>query len=272
MHVYHHAEVEAFAQVFYLPPAQQRTSDHARLEAHLQPAVGRFGDLDEDEQMAFRDRLSAFVHLYAFLSQVIPYGDSDLERLSSYGRILLPHLQPDHDADAVHLGDDVELEYYRLQRVSQVSIAIAEGGGVYVTGPGEMGSGDPEDEQAPLSEIIERLNERFGTSFTDEDRLFFEQVRERAVRDEDVRNLASANTFEKFALGLRPQLEKLMIGRMADNDAIVTRYLDDPDFRELATEVMAREIFAALETDEGEPLNDASTEEGPVPTGGQSGQ
>ena len=256
MQVYHHAEVEAFAQVFYLPPAQQRTSDHARLEAHLQPAVGRFGDLDEDEQMVFRDRLSAFVHLYAFLSQVIPYGDSDLERLSSYGRILLPHLQPDHDADAVHLGDDVELEYYRLQRVSQVSIAIAEEGGVYVTGPGEMGSGDPEDEQAPLSEIIERLNERFGTSFTDEDRLFFEQVRERAVRDEDVRNLASANTFEKFALGLRPQLEKLMIGRMADNDAIVTRYLDDSDFRELATEVLAREIFAAVEDGGDEALRD----------------
>ena len=212
------------------------------------------------------------MNLYAFLSQIIPYGDSDLERLASFGRMLLPHLQPVHAADAVHLGDDVELEYYRLQRVSQIAIEIAEQTGVYVTGPGEVGTGDPEDEKAPLSEIIARLNERFGTSFTDEDSLFFEQVRERAVRDEDVRNLASANTFEKFALGLRPQLEKLMIGRMADNDAIVTRYLDDPDFRELATEVMAREIFAALETDEGEPLNDESTEEGPAPTEGQSGQ
>ena len=272
MQVYHHAEVDAFAGVFYQPQAKQRPDDHARLEAQLQPAVGRFGALDEDEQTAFRDRLSAFVNLYAFLSQIIPYGDSDLELLASFGRMLLPHLQPGHAADAVHLGDDVELEYYRLQRVSQIAIEIAEETGVYVTGPGEVGTGDPEDEKAPLSEIIARLNERFGTSFTDEDRLFFEQVRERAVRDEDVRNLASANTFEKFALGLRPQLEKLMIGRMADNDAIVTRYLDDPDFRELATEVMAREIFAALETDEGEPLNDASTEEGPAPTEGQSGQ
>ncbi len=36
--------------------------------------------------------------------------------------------------------------------------------------------------------------DRFGTDFTDEDRLFFEQVKERAVRDEDVRRMALANT------------------------------------------------------------------------------
>ena len=76
MQVYHHAEVEAFAQVFYLPQAKQRPGDHARMEAQLQPARDRFSALDEEEQTAFRDRLGAFVNLYAFLSQIIPYADS----------------------------------------------------------------------------------------------------------------------------------------------------------------------------------------------------
>ena len=131
---------------------------------------------------------------------------------------------------------------------------------MYVTTPEAVGTGNPEDEKAPLSEIIERLNNRFGTSFTDEDRLFLEQVKERAVRDEDVRNLASANMVEKFALGLRPQLEKLMIGLMADNDAIVTRYLAAADFRELAAEVKAREIFGALSAGADSLPNDAPGE------------
>ena len=43
--------------------------------------------------------------------------------------------------------------------------------------PTAVGTDNPEEEKAPLSEIIEQLNERFGTDFTDEDRLFFEQVR-----------------------------------------------------------------------------------------------
>ena len=182
------------AKVFYQPLAKRRPDDHARMEAQLQPAVGRFADLHEEDQTAFRDRLSAFVNLYAFLSQIIPYADGDLERVSSFGRMLLPHLRVGSDSSAVHLGDDVELEHYRLQRVSQGELMFAEEPAVYVTSPGEVGTGDPEEDKAPLSEIIARLNDRFATDFTDEDRLFFEQVKERAVRDEDVRRMAQANT------------------------------------------------------------------------------
>ncbi len=253
MQVYHHAEVEAFAEVFYLPVAKRRPDDHARMEAQLQPAVGRFADLGEEDQTAFRDRLGAFVNLYAFLSQIIPYGDADLERLSSFGRALLPHLHVGSDSVAVRLDDDVELEYYRLQRVSQGEIVVAEEPAAYVTSPAETGTGDPEEDAAPLSEIIARLNERFGTDFTDEDRLFFEQVRERAVRDEDVRRMALANTYEKFALGFRPRLGRLMVERMGENDAIVTRYLDDAEFQQLASEALAHGVYEAVGAPEGDP-------------------
>ena len=186
------------------------------------------------------------MNLYAFLSQIIPYGDRDLERLSSFGRALLPHLRPDRDDDRIHLGDDIELEYYRLQRVSSRAIDVREEERAYVTSPAEVGTGDPEEDTAPLSEIIDRLNERFGTEFTDEDRLFFEQVKERAVRDERVRRTAQANPLDKFRLGIREQVGKLMIERMGENDTLVTRYMNDPEFQEIAFDVLAREIFEAV--------------------------
>ena len=254
MQVYFQSEVEAFAQVFYLPAAKQRRDrDHPRMQAQLQPARDRFTALDEEEQTAFRDRLGAFVNLYAFLSQIIPYADADLDRLSSFGRALLPHLRVGSDSATIHLGDDVELEYYRLQRVSAGALAIGEEPGVYVTSPKEIGTGDPEEDTAPLSEIIERLNDRFGTDFSEEDRLFFEQVKERAVGKDEVRRMAQANTYEKFALGVRPEIGKLMIERMAENDALVTRFLDDAEFQQIASEVLAREIFAAVAEPAGEP-------------------
>ncbi len=246
MQVYHHVEVEAFAKVFYLPRAKRRPGDHARMEAQLQPSRDRFRALGEDGQTAFRDRLGAFAGLYAFLSQIIPYGDGDLERLASFGRALLPHLRTDRADGAVHIGDDVELEYYRLQRVSTGAVAIGDEGGVSVTSPTEVGTGDPEETRAPLSEIIDRLNDRFGTDFTDEDRLFFAQVKERAVSDEEVRSLARANPFDKFALGVRDRIGELMMERMQGNDAIVTRFLDDTEFQEIAADVLAREIFAEV--------------------------
>ena len=245
MQVYHGSEVEAFAKVFYLPQARQQPGDHARIEACLQPARDRFQGLDENDQTAVRDGLSAFVSLYAFLSQIIPYGDAELERLSSFGRLLLPSLLPAR-AEAIDLGDEVSLEFYRLERVSSGAILLKDPE-PYVVSPSAVGTGNPEDEKAPLSEIIERLNERFGTEFTDEDRLFFEQVRERALRDKDVRKIAVANPFDKFSLGIRERLGQLMVERMSENDALVTRYLSDPEFQEVAFAVLAREIFQAVE-------------------------
>ena len=246
MQVYHQGEVEAFARIFYLPAGRQPPDAHARLEGFLQPAADRFRALEPDDREAFADRLDAFVKLYAFLSQIIPYTDNDLERLASFGRALLPHLRADRDDEVVRLGDDVELEYYRLQRVSSVAIRVAEDEAVYVATPTAVGTGDPEEERAPLSEIIDRLNERFGTEFTDEDRLFFEQVKERAVRDERVRRTAQANPLDKFRLGIRDKLGKLMIERMGENDTLVTRYMNDPEFQEIAFDVLAREIFEAV--------------------------
>ena len=51
------------------------------------------------------------MNLYAFLSQIIPYGDSEHERLYSFGRALLPYLQEDREREQIDLGDDVELAF-----------------------------------------------------------------------------------------------------------------------------------------------------------------
>ena len=246
MQVYHWDEVEAFATVFYLPAAKQRKQDHARLEDAMQPARDRFEALDEEEQTAFRERLAAFVSLYAFLSQIIPWGDSEHERLYTFGRALLRHIEEDREREQVHLGDDVELAYYRLQLVDSGVISLGEGEGEYVVSPTETGTGDPEEDKAPLSEIIERLNERFGTNFTEADRYFFEQVKAQAVQDERVRETARANPLDKFSLGVRDQISDLMIARMNENDALVKRYLEEPDFQNEAYEVLAKEIFKAV--------------------------
>ena len=100
--------------------------------------------------------------------------------------------------------------------------------------------------EVPLSEIIDVLNERFGTEFSEEDRLFFQQIKEKAVKDEQIVRTALANPLDKFQLGIRKLIEDLFIQRMADNDGIVTRYMDDQAFQNVAFPILAKEIFEAI--------------------------
>lgn len=97
-----------------------------------------------------------------------------------------------------------------------------------------------------MSEIIEVLNERFGTQFSEEDRLFFQQIKEKACKSEKVIQTAMANPLDKFELGVRKLIEGLMIERMAENDKIVTRYMADQEFQGSAFPILAREIFEAV--------------------------
>ena len=245
--VYYWSEVGAFAQVFYKPLARQGAADHAHMQRHLQPSVDRFKAIAEDaKREEFRAKLSGYVSSYAFLSQIIPYADPDLEMLYSFGRFLLPHLPFDRDTTIVKVGEEVALQYYRIERVYAGPIDLKEGEGQYVKSPTDVGSGKAKDEKAPLSEIIEVLNERFGTQFSEEDRLFFQQIKEKACKSEQVVRTAMANPLDKFELGIRKVIEDLMIERMGENDKIVTRYMADQDFQGSAFPILAREIFEAV--------------------------
>jgi len=248
--VYYWSEVEAFTQVFYKPAARQAPSDHAQMQRCIQPAVDRFRAIEEEEKKdAFREKLSGYVKLYAFLSQIAPYADSELEMLYSYGRLLLPHLPADRDTAIIKVSDDVALQFYRLERISSGAIDLREGDPEYVKSPTDVGTGKAKDEKAPLSEIINVLNERFGTQFSEEDRLFFQQIKERACGNERVIQTALANSLEKFELGIKKLIEDLMIERMGENDKIVTRDMSDKDFQGSAFPILAREIFEAVRGD-----------------------
>src|SRR5258708_2520115 len=258
--IYHHNEIEAFAQIFYKPKEKQSPADHAQMHKHLQPAVERVNALEDDEKkQEFRDKLSGYVQLYSFLSQIIPYGDPELEMLYSFGKLLLPHLRLSRDNTPINLSDDVELQYYRLERVYSGPIELKQGDAEGVKSPTDVGTGKATEEKAPLSEIIGVLNERFGTSFTDEDRLFFQQIKEKAVHNERVIQTALANPLDKFALGVRKLIDDLMIERMEQNDEIVTRYMEDREFQGAAFPILAREIFNAIHaTKTGEAEREAS--------------
>lgn len=251
--VYHWSEVEAFARIFYKEPERQNPADHAHMQRHIQPAVDRFKAIDDEQvRSGFREKLGGYVRMYSFLSQILPYGDPDLEKFYSYGRLLLPHLPLGRDTTVVKLADDVELQYYRLERVSTGAINLRDGEPQGVYSPTEVGTAKAKDEKAPLSEIIQALNDRFGTTFTDEDRLFFEQVKSRAIANKQVIQTARANPLDKFELGVRKLIEDLMIERMGENDKIVTRYMGDNEFQRTAFPILARAIFEAINSSPGQ--------------------
>jgi len=249
--IYTSDEVERFCRVYFKPKARQTASDHREMNAILDPAVDRFRSFmesDEDEAELWRGKLTAFRNLYSFLSQVIPYQDSDLEKLYTYLRHLVTKLPRRKTGPQYSFDDDIRLEYYRLQKISEGSISLKDGKADPLDGPREVGSGMVREQPVPLSRLIDVINERFGTDFTDADQLFFDQIIEAALADEGLQQAAKANSEDKFALVFNRVLESLFVERMEQNEDIFARFMGDQGFQKLVASWLVGEVYKKLQT------------------------
>ncbi|MGM0558141.1 MAG: type I restriction endonuclease subunit R [Myxococcota bacterium] len=242
--IYQREEVEAFAKVFFKDKVS--SADNARLNSHLDPAVDRFKNREEEEQDEFRAMLNNYLRLYGFMAQVTDFGDAELEMLYVYGRLLARKLPRRGDeTEDVDITDDVALKYYRIQKNAEGAIQL-EGGGA-VKGPHEVGTGTGDEEsQIELSRLVDLLNDRFGTEFTEADQLFFDQLAEEMMQDESVQRTARVNSEDNFRLSARKKLERKVIDRHQDNAKMVNKMLKKNALGETIMEMLLKRVYEDL--------------------------
>lgn len=238
-------EVKAFCAIYFKPRRKETAQDHAQMNGVLDQAVERFKERPEEEREEVKTLFVNFRNMYGFLSQVIPYQDSDLEQLYTYLRFLLTKLPRRESGPGQHLEDEIELQYYRLQKISEGQIDLSVGDGHPLKGPSDVGTGQ-DDQRIRLSELIDILNERFGTNFTQADQLFFDQIQEEAIESEALKKAAAANSKDDFRYVFEKAFEGLVIDRMDGNEEIFSRLMADGEFRKLAVEHMLHKVYGAL--------------------------
>jgi type I restriction enzyme R subunit len=239
-------DVTDFAAVWFKARRDPSGQDHKLMNAVLDRCVARFKEREETEREEFRGLLTAFRNLYGFLSQILPYFDSELEQFYAFARNLLTKLPPPGSGAKFTLDDDVALRFFRLQQVSEGTIDLSQDEADPLKGPTDVGTARQKDTDVALSTLVAQLNERFGTDFTEADQLFFDQVRATAEQDEKVVEAAKANTKANFSAFFGRILDDLFIQRMEGNDEIFNRVMSDRQFRNAAQEHLAREVYERI--------------------------
>jgi type I restriction enzyme R subunit len=237
--------VNHWCEIWFRPKTSLTGGEHKKLNSLLDPIVEKYKALSEPEKEQFKNQLTSFRNLYLFLAQIIPYQDSELEKLYAYGRFLLKKLPRSNKAPKIDLSGDIELKYYRLEKISEGKINLKEGQAEPLKGATAVGTRKP-DQDVPLSQLVDSLNERFGTNFTLADQLFFEQITETALSNDSIKKAAQVNTKENFAPVLEKQLENLFIERMEGNEKIFIEVMNNEEFRSAVFEKILESIYEAL--------------------------
>jgi hypothetical protein len=69
---------------------------------------------------------------------------------------------------------------------------------------------------------------------------------EAAHQDDEIVKRAGANVLENFSEFMKAKVEGLMIDLMDQNREIVTRYLDDPEFKATAVKLLVKRIHEEI--------------------------
>ncbi len=214
---------------------------HVEIYQMLDKAVERFVALGEDDQADFRDKLGRFLSLYVFISQIVNFTDTKMERDYVYCRLLDLRL-PNQTTGRVDLGDDVVLTHLRHQKIFEGSAKLDGGDGdVAAIFSGRGKEYDPDEEK--LSEIIRVLNEQFGLNLDEKDKLLFDQFEESWLANPDVVAQAQNNDFDNFKLVFQNLFLGTVIDRMDANEEIFKRILDSEEFKNTLLLWYATEVY-----------------------------
>ncbi|MBL7780494.1 MAG: type I restriction endonuclease subunit R [Saprospiraceae bacterium] len=245
--IYWQIEIDNFCDIYFQPTGRLTARDQEKLYALIEPAVIRYKKLeDEEKQDEFKKGLRAWTNLYAFLSQIMPFRESEFEKFFAFSKLLQTKLPKRNLSESLILDDKVAMEYYRLQKIKEGSIDLIKGESGELSGITEAGLKRPKEEEAPLSEIIDLLNERFGTEFDAADRLFFDQIESELVDDETLMAQAKVNKLDTFKYAFEDVFLAKLIERMDQNQDIFEKILEDKKFGDTVKEWMMRKIYRKI--------------------------
>ena len=224
----------------------------AKLNAAIDPAVERWHALDtDDEREDFRTAVRDFVRAYAFLAQIVPFSDPNLEKLYYYAKYLIQKLPRDESGGAVDLDGAVVLTHLRTElKAADQNLSLDTGSEDPLTGPGEGRGKQVLEPTAPLSELIDALNERFGMELGEADRILFEQLSAHVGQDKDIKVVALNNDIQQFGVFLEPKLEGMIIDRQEANEDLLKAFFDQPEFRTLVVNWMTQNLYRKINADE----------------------
>jgi len=222
----------------------------AKLQPLLRVVVSKYEYItDVDRRIQFKHTMRSFISLYAFLGQIITFRDADLERLYLFARLLLRALPKEKERNPIHVHELVDLESYRIQQTFSGTIKLRKGEGK-LDPLSDLESSSPEEqEKAALSQIIAEINERFGTEFTEADRVFFAELKTRLASNESLQESAKANPRESvrllhdtlFDAVLQTMIETNfdMFKKINDNESF-GKYVKERLFEQVYTDILKR--------------------------------
>ena len=190
--------------------------------------------LTEEQQEDFRAKCKTYVRLYVFLAQIVPFVNPYLERLYLFLNHLQNKLGRQRDEDlAQGILDNIDMDSYRLQKEGDFNIQLQQGDELKPM-PTDMRAGVADPEMEYLSNIVKAFNDRFGTAFTNEDKVkkMADELMKDVANDKEFVSAFKHSDTQNAKITFEDVLKRKLIDHIETNFEVFKEYNDNKEFRD----------------------------------------
>ncbi len=245
-HIFASDDIDKFSKIFY-----DRRNKQDKLFPIIDEVVTRFNDLEIEEQEKFRKLLRDYLRTYTFLSQIISFSDLELEKLYAFGKYLLRKLPVRRESLPLDILRQIDLDSYRVELINQSEIRLKESE-KSLSPKQSLEYHYPEEEEEPLSKIIQEMNDRYGTEFNDSDKIILQRLRNSLETNQDLKTSAKINSRENFKLSFRHMFDEVLLSFIADHFAFYKKVNDNKDLKKDLVDSVFSMVYKSLKEDSEE--------------------
>jgi len=238
------AQVYAAPQVDEFVALYLGGADRDKLDPILDACVADYRErLDEDAQVDFKGNAKAFLRAYGFLSSILPYTNTDWEKLSIFLTFLVPKLPAPVEKDlSKGILEAIDMDSYRVEKQAAVRILLPDADAEIEPVPTSAGGYKPEPELDRLSNILKAFNDQFGNiPWSDADRvhkLITEDIPSRVSADTAYQNARQHSDKQNARIEHDKALARVMTAVLKDDTELFKQFMDNEGFRRWLTDTV----------------------------------
>jgi type I restriction enzyme R subunit len=216
-------EVEGFATEYFLGES------HEKLNRSLDLVVERATEHMPEETKEFKSKINDFIKRYGFVSQVLLFEDTFFEKLYVFLKFLKRKLPIDKEDLPTEILKQVNINSLKVLRKDTMNIGLVNEPGLLMPMGGSSSTVIDIPDMELLSRIVADVNEKYGTEFTDADRIIANQLSRKFINNENLEGSINNNARDIAKVKFDQLFEKELVKMVNDHFDFYQKVNNDQD-------------------------------------------
>jgi type I restriction enzyme, R subunit len=171
----------------------------------------RYIILSDEDKVKFRKMVNKYVRQYSFVSQIITFIDTDLEKFYLFTKLLFKYLPYEKETLPLEVIQMVDMDKYKIQEEENGSIILKPEDAALKNPQGDGHGGKPKDPKEVLKVIVKEINDKYALELGDDDKVVKEMYEALRADEMLMASMRADNIEDVKRMKLRESIDKALL-------------------------------------------------------------